>query len=243
MPAIQALNPAIDWHDIDTVLLDMDGTLLDLHSDDVFWGSLLPTRYAERHGVSVTAAKEHLFSHMREVRPGLAFYSVPYWSDYTGLDLPQLKRELVDLIRFLPGVEDFLGALATVGKPTMLATNAHRESLVIKDEVIALSDRLDGVYISHEPGAAKESQEYWHALRQRRAFDPARTLFLDDNEPVLTAARDFGIGHTYTIARPNLNKPARDNLSFPAIADYSALAAELLGRPVDGTDVDGTDND
>ena len=27
----------VDWDSIDTVLLDMDGTLLDLHFDNYFW--------------------------------------------------------------------------------------------------------------------------------------------------------------------------------------------------------------
>ena len=34
----------LDWRDIDTVLLDMDGTLLDLHFDSHFWLEHLPRR-------------------------------------------------------------------------------------------------------------------------------------------------------------------------------------------------------
>lgn len=41
----------IDWSAIDTVLLDMDGTLLDLHFDNHFWQHHLPLRFAERHGL------------------------------------------------------------------------------------------------------------------------------------------------------------------------------------------------
>ena len=37
----------VDWNDIETVLLDMDGTLLDLHFDNFFWLEHLPRRYAE----------------------------------------------------------------------------------------------------------------------------------------------------------------------------------------------------
>ena len=36
----------IDWDRIDTVLLDMDGTLLDLHYDNTLWNELLPARYS-----------------------------------------------------------------------------------------------------------------------------------------------------------------------------------------------------
>ncbi|HBB77952.1 MAG TPA: haloacid dehalogenase, partial [Pseudomonas sp.] len=37
---------SLPWSDIDTVLLDMDGTLLDLHFDNQFWLEHLPQRYA-----------------------------------------------------------------------------------------------------------------------------------------------------------------------------------------------------
>jgi putative hydrolase of the HAD superfamily len=42
----------LPWNVIDTVLLDMDGTLLDLHFDNHFWLEHLPQRYAEHHGIS-----------------------------------------------------------------------------------------------------------------------------------------------------------------------------------------------
>ncbi len=36
----------IDWDNIDTVLLDMDGTLLDLAFDNWFWQRHVPEQYA-----------------------------------------------------------------------------------------------------------------------------------------------------------------------------------------------------
>ena len=50
----------IDWTKISTVLLDMDGTLLDLHFDNYFWQEYVPDRYAEKHGISLARAKEEL---------------------------------------------------------------------------------------------------------------------------------------------------------------------------------------
>ena len=52
--------PSLPWHAIDTVLLDMDGTLLDLHYDNHFWMEHLPQRYAELHGVSRAMAEMEL---------------------------------------------------------------------------------------------------------------------------------------------------------------------------------------
>ncbi len=49
-------NSGLVWQLVDTVLLDMDGTLLDLNFDRVFWRELVPKRYASVHGMSVSAA-------------------------------------------------------------------------------------------------------------------------------------------------------------------------------------------
>jgi putative hydrolase of the HAD superfamily len=37
----------VPWQNIDTVLLDMDGTLLDLNYDNQIFGHLLPAAYAK----------------------------------------------------------------------------------------------------------------------------------------------------------------------------------------------------
>ena len=51
---------SLPWSEIDTVLLDMDGTLLDLHFDNHFWLEFLPQRYAELHGISPAMAELEL---------------------------------------------------------------------------------------------------------------------------------------------------------------------------------------
>ena len=43
----------IPWHEIDSVFLDMDGTLLDLHFDNHFWREHVPLRYAEKHNIDI----------------------------------------------------------------------------------------------------------------------------------------------------------------------------------------------
>src|SRR2546429_181686 len=51
---------AMDWDGIDTILLDLDGTLLDRAFDDHFYFEVLPGRYAEANGLSVDIARDRL---------------------------------------------------------------------------------------------------------------------------------------------------------------------------------------
>ena len=50
----------IDWEHIDTVLLDMDGTLLDLHFDNYFWTQHLPGVYARENRLSENISIDEL---------------------------------------------------------------------------------------------------------------------------------------------------------------------------------------
>ena len=50
----------VAWSEIDTVMFDMDGTLLDLHFDNFFWLKLVPEHLSKQHGVSEKQALAHM---------------------------------------------------------------------------------------------------------------------------------------------------------------------------------------
>ena len=87
----------IDWREIDTVLLDMDGTLLDLHFDSHFWLEHLPKRYVELHQLDA-ASQEALRARIIGEQGTLNWYSLAYWSRELGVDIVALKREVQHLI-------------------------------------------------------------------------------------------------------------------------------------------------
>ena len=60
-------------------------------------------------------------------------------------------------------------------------------------------------------------------LAQRLAFDPPRTLFVDDSERILRAAADYGIGYQLAIQNPDSCQPEQNITAFPAIRDYAEL--------------------
>lgn len=199
--------PLIDWSQIDTVLLDMDGTLIDLNFDNTLWNSHLPKVYAQANKISTEQAHELLFGHMRLNARTIKFYCLDYWAEFTGLDILQLHRNVAGLLRYREGTEAFLQWLQTHPSRVLMATNAHRDSVVFKDNHLDLLGYFDAVVSSHDYQQVKESQEFWHTLVANQSINPDRSVFIDDNEAVLDAAQQFGIAHVLCVASPDSQRP------------------------------------
>ncbi len=222
-PLAPARIDTLDWTDIDTVLLDMDGTLLDLYFDNHFWIQHLPLRYAQRHGVHEAQARAHLGEVFAAQRGTLNWYCVDYWSQQLQLDIGELKHELKHLIAIRPHVEDFLRRLHGSSRKVWLVTNAHRKSLSIKLAHTGIERWFDRVICSHDYAQPKESQQFWRQLRADYSFDPQRTLFIDDSAPVLHAAQQFGIRYLLTLLQPDSRQPQREQVEFPAILHFDEI--------------------
>ena len=208
---------------VESVFLDMDGTLLDLHFDNHFWLEHLPLRFGERHGMSAADSLAALTPRFRAVEGTLAWYSLDYWSRELDMDLLTLKREVDQLIRLLPHAEEFLTRVRAMGKRLVLVTNAHEDVLNLKLERTHIDSHFDRIVSSHDLGYPKETAEFWHSLQATEPFDPETTLFADDSLPVLRAARDYGIRHIVAMRRPDSKRPARDIAEFPAIESFAEL--------------------
>lgn len=213
------------WTNVDTVLVDMDGTLLDLAFDNFFWLELVPREFARRRGLRHGDAKRDIKARYDRVVGTLPWYCLDHWSGELDLDLARLKRDHRHLIRYLPMVPEFLRTVRARGKRLVLVTNAHPETLAVKLEHTGLGAHLDEMFTSHEFGAPKESGAFWNALHERRPFDPERTVTIDDSVPVLEAARAFGIRRTFAVLRPDSSLPRR-----PAVPGHATVdgVAELL---------------
>jgi 5'-nucleotidase len=213
----------IDWQAIDTLLLDMDGTLLDLHFDNHFWQTHVPLRYAEARNLPHEVARDELMVRYHARAGTLEWYSVDYWETELELDIMQLKEEVAHLIAVHPAVTDFLTTMRAAGKRLVLATNAHHKSLTLKMARTKLEPHFDALVSSHALGVAKEARGFWEKLAALEPFDPARTLLIDDSLPVLDAAREYGIRHLLCVRRPDTRQPDKDTRDYPAIDSFAEL--------------------
>jgi len=229
-----ALPPLkIDWRNIETVLLDMDGTLLDRHFDDHFWLEHVPKRYAEKYVMSHAAAKERLHRMFRSQENTLNWTDLDYWSDQLGLDIPVLKEELNHLIAVHPFVTEFLLFLRQHGKKVYLVTNAHGKTLNLKLRRTKIGSYFDGIVSAHDLGLPKEDPAFWKRLQQEIPFEPERTMLGEDSETNLETARLFGIGYLIHVGRfSSTSKPALSE-RFSTINYFSELVPRDGGMSVE----------
>ncbi len=214
---------SMDWTAVETVLLDMDGTLLDLHFDNHFWLEHVPQRYAEKHRIAIAAAREELTARYAKISGTMQWYCVDHWTRELGLDIALLKEEVAHLIAVHPDVTVFLDALRRAGKRAVLVTNAHHKSLALKMRKTGLHGHLDAVISAHDIGIPKENPAFWEKLQSRETFSPQRTLLIDDSLPVLRSAHGYGIAHLLAVSQPDSKLPEKDVGEFRAITAFSQI--------------------
>jgi putative hydrolase of the HAD superfamily len=220
-----SLSP--DWDNVDCVFLDMDGTLLDLNYDNRVWNELVPQAFAAHQGLTLQEAKDKLLTHMREIHGTIEYYSFEYWSAFTDVDLIAEHKHAVELLAYRPGALEFLRWLKANGCPTVIATNAHRSSIRVKDHQINISAEVDAVVSSQDYHSPKEADHFWQALLADHAYTPSRCVFVDDNIPVLDAAARNKIGILYAIATPDSQQASRADLGYPTFDHFAEICPAI----------------
>jgi putative hydrolase of the HAD superfamily len=213
----------IPLKDIQYILLDMDGTLLDLYFDDYFWGHLVPEKYAERHNMTFGAAKDFLYKTYKSHEKTLNWCDIDFWSSELKLDIPALKEQIRHLIEVHPHVIDFLKLMKKQKKKIFLLTNAHYKTVKIKFRKTQIGEYFDDVLCSFNVGHPKEYLEFWEGAEKRLKFDKNHSLFIDDTEDVLVTAKEYGIRYLLFKAHASSKLEPKKTKDFLTIHDFREL--------------------
>lgn len=220
----------INWNDVDDVLLDMDGTLLDRHFDNVFFEVELPRRYALREGLSFEESRNRLMAMYRSVEGELAWTDLDYWTQRVGIDIVAMHKELDHMIDYLPEAIFFLSTLKELNKRVTVLTNAHRAGVLIKTAKTGLDRRVNRIVDAFEVGYLKMRPEYWPICQQLVGFLPERSVYVDDDESCLSAAKQFGIVQVIHSAKSSSGLPADFSSTFPSVESLTILLNEHESR-------------
>lgn len=217
------ITPEIDWSEIETVMLDMDGTLLDRYFDDYFWTTYVPEVYSREKGVDFEEASTFLSAKFRKRQGTLAWSDIDFWTEKLGLDIALMKERINHLIQVHPFVPDFLQFCHQMGKKVHLVTNAHSKTLAIKMAKAEIDCHFDRIICAEEIGLAKEEDGFWERLAELTGFKRESSLLADDNQEVLAGAEKYGIKYLIFVAKASTAVPASYSQKYPSIDYFDEL--------------------
>jgi HAD superfamily hydrolase (TIGR01509 family) len=212
-----------DWRQVDDVLLDMDGTLLDRDFDNFFFEEELPRRYAVKYGFPEAESRKRLFGMYRAVEGELQWTDLQYWTRTLGIDLVAMTKELDHRIKVHPDALGFLQQLRSKGKKLYIVTNAHDTGVQIKVARTGIDRYVDRIVNAFDVGYLKMRSEFWPHCQRLLGFQPARTFYVDDDEACLAAAARYGIGHVYHRSKSSSRLPPQPSSRYSSIESFQDL--------------------
>jgi 2-haloacid dehalogenase len=93
----------------------------------------------------------------------------------------------------LPGTVEVLAELRAAGVPLYALTNWSAETFAITRGRFEWLDWFDGLLVSGEERMTKPDPAFFRLLLDRFGLDPGATVFVDDSEANVAAARELGI--------------------------------------------------
>ena len=182
------------FKDIECLLIDMDGVILDNAYDNDFWQNQIPEVIADSKGIGFDDAKRlaiQIFNYKKNTKD---WYDVDYWSNMLDIDIEAQKRseKSFSRISLYDGVIDTLNVLKNKTK-MILITNAHRKTLNIKLEKYNLTPYFDEIVCAHELHYVKEDIQLWYMLRSKYRLDYEKTLLVEDTINNINVGLSAGI--------------------------------------------------
>ena len=218
---------SIDWSVIDTLLVDMDGTILDLHFDDYFWQTYLPEHYSKHYDGEIQGLLDFIKHNLETTGGELNWYCPIYWSELLKLDILLLKEKVKNLLSLREDAIHFLKVCRKNNKRLILVTNAHPEVIAFKNKVVPFLHYFDKVVSSHDIGVVKESLDFWDRLNKKLQLNFNRCAFIDDSYPVLLAAKKYGVKNLFCVAQPNSKKIRKNSSELPILNHFSDVISKI----------------
>ena len=223
LAALPPVTPFPNKTQIDGVIFDMDGTLLDSLPA---WENAAAKLLQER-GFEMTPEMEEYIKYI-SLTEGATYLKEQF-------NLPETPQELVSLVlahvreQYLtqipakPGVKELLQWLHAQGIKISVATASDKELAARAFERLGLAQYIDFIITCDEVGVGKLSADIYEIARARMGTDKPRTLVVEDALYALKTAKNAGF-LTVGVAEPTHS--VSEEAELERTADYFFTSLE-----------------
>tara|TARA_B100000965_G_C19558296_1_gene743272 strand:+ start:293 stop:964 length:672 start_codon:yes stop_codon:yes gene_type:complete len=203
--------------DIECLLIDMDGVILDNTYDNNFWQNQIPGVLSKKKNISFDDAKRlaiQIFNFKKNTKD---WYDLDYWSNMLGIDIEAEKRSEESLSK-IKLYDNVTSTLAELKKQTrlILITNAHRKTLNIKLEKFDIKPYFHEMICAHELYYVKEDLQLWYMLRSKYKLDYEKTILVEDTINNIRVALSAGVSSAIYVGEEEF-KPNEKILKLDSI--------------------------
>ncbi len=205
--------------DIECLLVDMDGVILDNTYDNNFWQNQIPNVLSKKRNISFNDAKRlaiQIFNFKKNTKD---WYDLDYWSNMLDIDIEAEKRsdESLSKIKLYDHVTNTLTTLKKSIK-LILITNAHRKTLNIKLGKYDISPYFDEMICAHELHYVKEDIQLWYMLKSKFKLNFEKTILVEDTINNINVALSAGVSSAVYVGDEDF-KPSEKILQLNSIND------------------------
>ncbi len=203
--------------DIECLLIDMDGVILDNTYDNNFWQNQIPSVLAEKKNISFDDAKRlaiQIFNFKKNTKD---WYDVDYWTNMLGIDIVAEKKSEPSLsrIKLYDNVIDTLSELKKHIR-LILITNAHRKTLNIKLGKFNIEPYFNEMVCAHELYYVKEDIQLWYMLRSKYKLNFDKTVLVEDTINNIKVALSAGVKSAVYVGDEDFN-PSKKIIKLDSI--------------------------
>jgi putative hydrolase of the HAD superfamily len=206
------------------ISLDMDGTLVESQFINLIWDEGVPRLYAQKHGLSLEAAKELVQREFDSVGEGrVEWYDLKYWFRRFNFDHSwrELLYQFKDTIKAYPEVPDVLSRLSRA-YPLVLTSNATREFIDVEMEVLGFRGYFSRIFsATSDFGLVKKTPHFYSLVCRLLGVRPEQLIHIGDHWEF-----DFLVPRSLGIIAFYLDRAGRKQEQF-VLRDLTELEEKL----------------
>lgn len=191
--------------DIDNVVFDLGGVVLDIERDRCV-EQLLKLGIAEADALLDAYRQQGIFLALEEgtITAARFYDELRKMADNHEITDEEMEKSFTAFIVGLPVRRlKALRTLRMMGKRTFVLSNTNPimyNSVICRlfqQEGLRINDYFDGIIASFAEGVCKPDPEIFRILLRRYSLDPSRTLFIDDSKVNVNVGEECGIRGLY----------------------------------------------